>query len=587
MRPLSITISRKKVIIHAGYRLCINAADLVSSPAFRQVVGLSIEALQRRKSVLLHMFGKDTVTGEDVDLLVKTLGMLTTMPLDWVVKIVPETTSLAERKEVLFNYVEFLYNFWRSYDRFIILDSNGDKLDKHPYSTFHGTIEQITHLVREVYRDIQKNITGETPNVYRQVRAGASVATIALPKDVPMPDPYSKLLGNVLIVRQVLLNPPLVLDPPMNKRTGQFERVLENPFDRIVMNPAEYVCYPAKVGPLVILVYIHETFYELGFSLANLFEIATDADLAKKPDGIYVFGVTGGVTDGMGKYPTIYYDDEANDLIVAAVPARDEFGYFGYLKKMVLTLHNIAMMKAGRLPFHGAMTRIVMDGDREYNVLVIGDTGAGKSETLEAFRELGSDRVSDIIVIADDMGSLVTDEDGAIVAQGTEIGAFLRMDDLSPSVAFGQIDRAIFMSPGRVNTRIVIPVTSLHHVLAGTPVDYLLYANNYDEVDGDHPILERIGNVDDALAIFREGKVMSKGTTTSTGIVSSYFANIFGPPDYVPLHDELARSFFTRLIDRGVFVGQLRTRLGIPGFERSGPLEAAKALIELFSATAR
>ncbi len=34
------------------------------------------------------------------------------------------------------------------------------------------------------------------------------------------------------------------------------------------------------------------------------------------------------------------------------------------------------------------------------------------------------------------------------------------------------------------------------------------------------------------LDIFREGAVMSKGTTTSSGLVHSYFANIFGPPEY-------------------------------------------------------
>ena len=39
-------------------------------------------------------------------------------------------------------------------------------------------------------------------------------------------------------------------------------------------------------------------------------------------------------------------------------------------------------------------------------------------------------------------------------------------------------------------------------------------------------------SVEWALDIFREGAVMSKGTTTSSGLVHSYFANIFGPPEY-------------------------------------------------------
>ena len=74
---------------------------------------------------------------------------------------------------------------------------------------------------------------------------------------------------------------------------------------------------------------------------------------------------------------------------------------------------------------------------------------------------------------------------------------------------------------------------------------------------------------------------MSKGTTNSTGLVSSYFANIFGPPQYRALHDELASRYFRSFIASGLFVGQIRTRLGITGMEGVGPEMAAKALLKL------
>ncbi len=48
----------------------------------------------------------------------------------------------------------------------------------------------------------------------------------------------------------------------------------------------------------------------------------------------------------------------------------------------------------------------------------------------------------------------------------------------------------------------------------------------------EHPVIERFKSAEWALDIFREGAVMSKGTTTSSGLVHSYFANIFGPPEY-------------------------------------------------------
>ena len=63
-----------------------------------------------------------------------------------------------------------------------------------------------------------------------------------------------------------------------------------------------------------------------------------------------------------GNTRTVFYDDPANDLLVGVIPDGKEFNYFGYLKKMTLTLHNIKMMKSGRMPYHGAMFQLVIRG---------------------------------------------------------------------------------------------------------------------------------------------------------------------------------------------------------------------------------
>ena len=185
-----------------------------------------------------------------------------------------------------------------------------------------------------------------------------------------------------------------------------------------------------------------------------------------------------------------------------------------------------------------------------------------------------------MFIIADDMGSLDIDEDGRIIGYGTETGAFLRLDDLQAGYAFGQIDRSIIMSPSQVNARIVLPVTTYAMVMQGHRVDVVLYANNYEQVDDEHPVIERFTSVDQAFSVFREGTVMSKGTTTSSGIVHSYFANIFGPAQYRQVHDRLATIFFNAFFSKGVFVGQMRTRLGIAGYETDGPAQAAEELLE-------
>jgi energy-coupling factor transporter ATP-binding protein EcfA2 len=577
----------RKVIIRLKDRGCETPEELLSSPLFREVVLRYVRKLERSESPVLAFFGEGRAIGDlDVDELIQVFELLARMPLEWVAKVLADQDRrrFLEHPASLHAFVEGLYDYWRQFERFIVCDSEGDVLDRRPYRTFHATSESLMHLVRGTYRDIQNHLSSRHLDIYRQVMAGAEVAAIALPKPISLPGGCYDKLRDIPVIRQVLLYPPLLLNPPMNKRTGSFVRVEQNPLELVDIECREWLCYPAKVGKLLVLVCFHEKFFELGFSLSNLFELADNVSLQQPVDAIYLFGVSENSIDGMASLPTVFYDDTANNLLVAAVPRRNEFGYFGYLKKMVLTLHNIKVMKMGWMPYHGAMIRLRLKGDHDANVLILGDTGTGKSETLEAFRGLGEDQIREIVIIADDMGALDIAADGKVLGYGTEVGAFVRLDDLQPGYAFGQLDRAIIMNPNQVNARVVLPVTRHDDVVRGYPVDMVLYANNYEEVDDDHPIIERFNDPTTALKLFREGTAMSKGTTTTTGLVHTYFANIFGPVQYRSLHEEIAHRFFDHFFEQGLFVGQLRTRLGIAGWERKGPEEAARALLDLLQA---
>lgn len=573
----------RKIIIKVKDRICDNAEELLSSTLFKEVLTRSIHNLQKKNPLLLKIFGKEPsqINKKDIQTLINILQYLSKMTIDHIPKLVPHSESFIKDPHVLNSFVEYIYNFWREFERFIICDSKSNSFDKRPYRTFNATIESLTHLIRGTYRDIEENIIAKHPNVYRQVRAGAEIATIALPKEIPFPAECYKKLNTIPMIRQILLYPPLLINPPMNKRTGAFEEVKQNPLDCIDIHKDEWLCFPAKVGSLLINIYFHEKFYDLGFALSNLFELAEDECLNRAPDAVYLFGVPGNSLDHFSAFPTIYYDDIKNNMLVSAVPNRNEFGYFGYLKKMVLTLYNIIMMKKGKLPFHGAMVKIFLKENQSKTILLIGDTGAGKSETLEALRTIGNEQIEDIVIIADDMGSLSMDESGEVLGYGTEIGAFVRLDDLQPGYAFGQLDRTIIMNPTQTNARVVLPVTTYKNIIQGYPVNYILYANNYEEVDEDHPIIERINQPENAFNIFKEGTSMSKGTTTSTGLTHTYFVNVFGAIQNKIMHNEIAHRFFNYFFEKKIFVGQIRTRLGINGWERKGPQEAAKELLKM------
>jgi len=118
----------------------------------------------------------------------------------------------------------------------------------------------------------------------------------------------------------MLIYPPLVIQQPMNKRTGQFKRICENPLNLFEPNPEDWLCYPAKVGKLLIFVYFHIEFFELGFSMCNLFQLADDSDLTQSLTLYFFMGCPAMFWTGFPNTQRFFYDDEENGLFIGATP---------------------------------------------------------------------------------------------------------------------------------------------------------------------------------------------------------------------------------------------------------------------------
>jgi hypothetical protein len=575
----------KQIILHTEGAVCATRREVIESSIFQSVVDLYFARLHAQDSPLLEAFPKRWIEANRSDGVVHLLRALAEDSLEQVSQLIPDGSHFLEShpRRRLHEFLMGLYDFWRSHDRFMVLhlDVSSGERGGHTHHAFGNTIETLNAQVRAVFRDMRERVMGHSPHVYRQLAAGCNIGVIASPKQSSLPAEYESVLGGIDLIRVLWMAPPLMLDPPTNKRGGGFAKVNESLLRGMVLSKEKWLCYPARVGPLVIFIYYHHSFMGLGCSLANLFDVATEQQSSSGPDAICLFGAPPASLERYGETPVVFHDDEKNGLVVGVVPAGDRWAYFGYLKKMTLVLHNVVMMKRGRMPFHGALVHLGLKGGASANILLIGDSGTGKSETLEALRLLGQEQIRDLRVIADDMGSLEVTSDGRVLGYGTETGAFVRLDDLEDGYAFRQLDRAIFMSPQKVNARVVLPVTTIDDVLCGHPVDFLLYVNNYEEVDEQHPILERFTAPEPALDAFRQGTAMAKGTTTATGLVHNYFSNIFGPPAYRELHDSLAMKTFAAAFRAGAYVGQVRTRLGIPGCERDGPGAAAGQLFKM------
>ncbi|WP_429971888.1 phosphoenolpyruvate carboxykinase (ATP) [Fructilactobacillus sp. Tb1] len=462
--------------------------------------------------------------------------------------------------------IEKLYSFYRSFLRISVLNKEGNDAA----NTFISLDNNFNDLVLQLYRTVEEKLQGFPNHTYRQVNAGTSAAALIKKHDVKLPAQYDAL-KDIPFLNTLMLRPPMMITTPSNKRKGVFSAVDYNPVDHFnAYQDQEWFCYPAKIGESLAFIYFHRDYFAAGISLANLFEVASADEVKnKKPDLVLLFGLKH--TEGEVSH---YHHDAENNIWVGEVPYNDDTTYFGYMKKMCLTLHNLHMIYQNSLPIHGSMVRIKFSNGKEKSVVFFGDSGAGKSESIEALQEVADDKIISIETIFDDMGSF-TLKDGELYAQGTEIGAFVRLDDLSSAVAFNNMDRGIYLNPDQKNARVIIPANTYANVVAPHHVDMWVYANNYDNEIGIHRFDDKAA----AKKTFVDGRRNALGTTDEVGMSTTFFANPFGPvqePERTqPVIDEVFDWFF----NHDTYIGEIYTHLGNDKSKNSLQ-ESAKALLD-------
>ncbi|CDG01391.1 Putative Uncharacterized protein [Clostridium chauvoei JF4335] len=497
------------------------------------------------------------------------------MSVEEIVEANEKYKKLFEDKDNFIAFIEDFYLFWRRLERYTIIHS--DKVQQGLAAmSFTEANSEFSNLILKLYRKIEKNVLGYKPKVFRQIPAGGNSSLMINRVLWPIPKGY-EALEDINFIDSILLETPFITYPKKNTRSGMFKEVYENPLRYANLNKEHWFCYPAKVGELLAFIYFHRDFMEHGITLCNLFEMArSDEYRGRKPDLVYVFGAT----DEDDKVKTVFYDDKENDVMIGYVNHSEEVDYFGYMKKMTLTLHNLVMIKRGCLPIHGAMVNIELKSGKQANVVIMGDSGAGKSESLEAFRALSEDYISNMTIIFDDMGTF-KNINGEVFGYGTEIGAFVRLDDLDQGYAFKEMDRSIFMNPDKINARLVMPVAPYKEIVKGYKVDLFLYANNYTKVEEGETSIEYFKTPKDAISVFKSGARMAKGTTSETGLVESYFANPFGPAQKQTETNILIEEYFDTMFNDNIKVGQIKTCLAVKGQEKNGPRAAAIELFEI------
>lgn len=570
-------LSHDRAFINFTLKYCDTKQKLLSSYGFKRVVESFVKYELKKQDFVIYNYYVDALGSDDdfIDSLVEVCKLLCVFSVEEVVAVDNKYHIFFKDREYFLDLIDMLARYWKRLERYTIVTNSriGEGLQN---VRFNNANEMFNALILATVRRLHATVRNKDIRIRREMILGAMAGLTLNQVSWNCPIEYQGLI-DIPFISTMTIQPPFIVYTKSNTRSGIFQEHKKNPLENLILKNGDWYVYPAKVGSLLTFVYFNKNFMSHGICLGNLFEIARENEyIGKKPDLIYVYGYE----DDTNEKNIFYYKDKVNDMLIGYSNYCTDVDYFGYMKKMLLTLHNIRQIELNRLPIHGAMVNIVLRNGKESNIVIMGDSGAGKSESLEAFRTLNASYIRHMRVIFDDMGYLEIDNEGVVKAYGTEIGAFVRVDDLDPAYAFEQLDRGVYTNMDKVNARVTIPISSYDIIMRGYPIDYFLYANNYAESETKIKFLD---NMDEMITVFEDGARKAKGTTSEEGLVKSYFANPFGPVQEREKTEKLVREYFKTMLDNGTKIGVIHTSLAIEGQAHEGPKKAAEELFVLIN----
>jgi len=292
-------------------------------------------------------------------------------------------------------------------------------------------------------------------------------------------------------------------------------------------NPKDYVCKVIQVGHVKVLLVMHKSFTHYMAEELRLFpqmEIPLSELNQVNVNAVSFMGIPPKV---MGDEYKIgyYFDENANGetLPVSWACGENPSDYVGYLKKPVLTLHNERTKEIGGLPVHGSALTVVFKNGLRKTIVIAGDSGTGKSETLIAMveqiiQEQGDAKdVEAVELLAGDMLSMFEGEDGQLYMLGTEEGDFMRMTDISDDWQERFRDRlgraSVTNKNHKSNPRATLPgLCDRNTFLRPTRVNMFLVANNFEKPT--KSAVEEVVNPRNLMMdIYAKGYRKEKGTS--------------------------------------------------------------------------
>ena len=107
----------KQAIIYSDGKIPSYADDLTHTELFKVVVHRFLEELKQKESSFLKIFP----SGVNEEQLIFLLQQLARFQMKYVVQKHPELAPYFDDIYLIHQFVESLYNFWRSYERFFVV----------------------------------------------------------------------------------------------------------------------------------------------------------------------------------------------------------------------------------------------------------------------------------------------------------------------------------------------------------------------------------------------------------------------------------------------------------------------------------
>ena len=152
--------NRSNVIMNFSVKFCDNSEELLNSFGFKRVLDKYIQTLQKKDAVLYDKITKTIPKESLVKTYTELFKLLLSLDKKDVARLSEQYKKMLSQKELLFDFIEGLYSYWRSLERYALIQSNGSHKGIQNVN-FIDANNDFLNIVLNTYRRIEENILGE------------------------------------------------------------------------------------------------------------------------------------------------------------------------------------------------------------------------------------------------------------------------------------------------------------------------------------------------------------------------------------------------------------------------------------------